>query len=471
MTTTLTVRFVLGRYHATPWGRHVNEGQVELPPSPWRLLRALYAVWQGRRPDLDTATVTGLLARLAEPPVYFVPPHTLSHTRHWYPDARHRTAVTSTDRTIDAFAALDPDEPLAIQWPFDLTGEQEKALETLAEALPYLGRADSLCEARLHRLWDPQPGHTIWSPLDVSAAVPDLAPAGGLLAPTLPLDFDALTARPVDIRAANRLLPTHTRTVPYVCAGPPGGTPAAALDPTPIEAFRFTVTNRVPPPYTDAVAVADLVRTAALSRLDRDGPDRAESLLAGRHADRDGGGPLAGRHRHTHYLCRPDDTRRLREVIVWTPAGLGPQEAEAVGTLRQVHDPTSDRRPITLRLAVYGNASDVLDDLIGPSRIWRSATPFVSPRHGRGADFLAAEITRELAHRGLPAAELTPVDGDWRAFIRYRPTRRFARDTPDRRSARPGTGWQLTFPEPVSGPIALGHLSHFGLGLFVPQHP
>ena len=38
-------------------GRHVNEGQIELPPSPWRLLRAFYAVWTSRLPDLDEATV------------------------------------------------------------------------------------------------------------------------------------------------------------------------------------------------------------------------------------------------------------------------------------------------------------------------------------------------------------------------------------------------------------------------------
>jgi CRISPR-associated protein Csb2 len=38
------LRFPGGRYHATPWGTHVNEGQIEWPPSPWRLARALLAV-------------------------------------------------------------------------------------------------------------------------------------------------------------------------------------------------------------------------------------------------------------------------------------------------------------------------------------------------------------------------------------------------------------------------------------------
>ena len=39
----LAIRFVAGRYHATPWGRHVNEADVAWPPEPWRLLRAFVA--------------------------------------------------------------------------------------------------------------------------------------------------------------------------------------------------------------------------------------------------------------------------------------------------------------------------------------------------------------------------------------------------------------------------------------------
>ena len=40
MPITIKLTFPGGRYHATPWGRHVNEGVPEWPPSPWRLLRA-----------------------------------------------------------------------------------------------------------------------------------------------------------------------------------------------------------------------------------------------------------------------------------------------------------------------------------------------------------------------------------------------------------------------------------------------
>jgi CRISPR-associated protein Csb2 len=45
------LRFLTGRYHATPWGRNVNEGATEWPPSPYRLVRALYDAWKRKRPD------------------------------------------------------------------------------------------------------------------------------------------------------------------------------------------------------------------------------------------------------------------------------------------------------------------------------------------------------------------------------------------------------------------------------------
>jgi len=40
-----------------------------------------------------------------------------------------------------------------------------------------------------------------------------------------------------------------------------------------------------------------------------------------------------------------------------------------------------------------------------------------------------------------------------------------------RASSGYGYGFRIIFPEPVSGPIALGYGAHFGLGLFVPEQP
>ncbi|MGH3914908.1 MAG: hypothetical protein ACRDTC_16095, partial [Pseudonocardiaceae bacterium] len=124
MPTTLVLRFPWGRYHANPWGRHVNEGAVDLPPSPspspWRLLRALYAVWRTRAPELDEGVVHGLLATLAVPPTFHVPRYGISHTRHYYPDTTHRTGAPSNDRTLDAFAMFERGAELGVRWPFEL---------------------------------------------------------------------------------------------------------------------------------------------------------------------------------------------------------------------------------------------------------------------------------------------------------------------------------------------------------------
>ena len=45
MSTDLHFYFPFGRYHATPWDRAANDGSVEWPPAPWRILRTLYVVW------------------------------------------------------------------------------------------------------------------------------------------------------------------------------------------------------------------------------------------------------------------------------------------------------------------------------------------------------------------------------------------------------------------------------------------
>ena len=59
--TTIRLVFAAGRYHGTPWGRHVNEGVPEWPPSPVppAALRALYDVWQRKCGDLPEKEKSG----------------------------------------------------------------------------------------------------------------------------------------------------------------------------------------------------------------------------------------------------------------------------------------------------------------------------------------------------------------------------------------------------------------------------
>src|SRR5690606_19652168 len=110
-------RFIAGRYHATPWDRHVNEGELEWPPSTWRLSRALIATWHRKvSPGGEgEETISSLIEKLAGVlPHYRVPPATHVHSRHYMP-------ATGGKRTLvfDAWAALgrgDEDE-VQIVWP------------------------------------------------------------------------------------------------------------------------------------------------------------------------------------------------------------------------------------------------------------------------------------------------------------------------------------------------------------------
>ena len=85
--TVLELRFPAGRFHATPWGRHVNEGAVEWPPSPWRLFRSLIATWYLKaRTEVSEETLRALISALAaKPPQFHLPKATNSHTRHYLP--------------------------------------------------------------------------------------------------------------------------------------------------------------------------------------------------------------------------------------------------------------------------------------------------------------------------------------------------------------------------------------------------
>src|ERR1700693_2810445 len=102
----IELTFPAGRYHATPWGRHVNEGVPEWPPSPYRLLRALYDVWQRKCSDLPTGEVRVVLGGLAErPPRFALPAATATHTRSYLSS----NAPDPTDKNLvfDSFLAFE----------------------------------------------------------------------------------------------------------------------------------------------------------------------------------------------------------------------------------------------------------------------------------------------------------------------------------------------------------------------------
>ncbi|MDQ3763511.1 MAG: type I-U CRISPR-associated protein Csb2 [Actinomycetota bacterium] len=471
MPTTLVLQFPWGRYHATPWGRHVNEGAVELPPSPWRVLRALYAVWRTRAPELDEEMIHGLLTRLAEPPTFHVPRHGVAHTRHYYPDMAHRTGAASVDRTLDAFAVLERGAELAVCWPFELPAPQRAALERLASSIPYFGRADSLCSGLVAAEWEPQ-AHDTWVPVDVAESVAEDAAVTSVLAPDLPLQVDALLARPVDVRKGGLLFPTGTHLLAYQRTRL-----ASRLRPEPRRrgepptAVRFSVLQAGLPPQTDSLIYTDLLRQGALSKLGRLPEERTRTQLGGRTAD---GQAMQG-HGHAHYLPLITD-RRLTGLVVWAPNGLPDDELKALTSVDRLYSPVNSNWRLTLRVAGIGTPAQAAPKLVAErlATVWRSVTPFAPSRYPKRnagwPDYIRTEVAKELKNRDLPTLHaVTLLNEEWQPWRRYRPSARMRRETRQGQATHPSAFLRIELTEPVPGPLALGHLSHFGLGLFVPE--
>ncbi len=146
----IELRFPGGRYHATPWDAHVNEGRVEWPPSPWRLLRALVATRhlkaQDEVPEATLRTLVNLLA--TDLPSYALPAAVGFHTRHYMPLFGGKTT-----KVFDTFLDLPRESRIVVAWPsIELEEELASALECLVARLGYLGRAEAWVEGSLARV-------------------------------------------------------------------------------------------------------------------------------------------------------------------------------------------------------------------------------------------------------------------------------------------------------------------------------
>lgn len=156
---TLVLRFPGRRYHATPWGHHVNEGLIEWPPSPWRVLRALLSVgysalgWNAAlckpwlsEPPADARSIIVKLAGVL--PTYSLPPAVGTHSRHYMPVGRFKGDREHTTLVFDTWAQIERGE-LRITWDVPLTAQETLLLRALAGHLGYLGRSESWVTARL----------------------------------------------------------------------------------------------------------------------------------------------------------------------------------------------------------------------------------------------------------------------------------------------------------------------------------
>lgn len=431
---TIEIRFPGGRYHATPWNRQVNEGEVEWPPSPWRIARALVATWHSKLgPDrFENSVLESLVVQLGSvAPHYRLPAAVAAHSRHYMPQFEVHQGKTS--KVFDTFLSV-ADEPLLIGWPgIELEDRERKALAVLLPRLGYLGRAESWVDATLDTSYGFEPnafpagaavsvGDRSTETIDLLALEPpetygswreitENAMAVSRLSEkresaatrgkdperqkltaaerrrideSLPSSvFEALQADTATLKRQGWNRPPGTRWVSYVRPEIVSAVPARPrrrVHHSPPTAVRFAVASQVPPRLTEALSVAERVHVALVSRSD------GHPVFTGLAEN---GGPL-GDHVHAYILPEAHGRHgRISHITLYAEAGFDPPARAALSGLAKKGVWGHGGHDLQLLLVGTGSPEELAGweveggacDLLVKASTWQSRTPFVPTRH------------------------------------------------------------------------------------------
>lgn len=430
--------FPSGKWHATPWGRQVNEGAIEWPPAPWRLLRALLAVWHHKFPDVPEAEMRRLIEALTPLPVFHLPQSSEGHTRHYMPAENDKRT-----KVFDTFATVDRSRPVLVAWrDVDLDDASRELLRRLLTAMTYLGRAESWVDARLVDDADvdftarPLDGEVVAEGQELVRVLAPMSPENYAdwrprtldelqqrklaekrqkaidkgkppekvkltstdqkrIAAAVPESlFDALHGETGDIRSAGWNRPPGSRWVDYVRPRQQSLHPQGRLrrqrQPRPTVA-RYAIAGAVRPRLTDAVMYGEFARLHMMGCSKRENGDTASFVFSGKQQNGTPERSDERAHSHAHYLCESAGFRthgQVTHLTIFAPQGFSQDDEAALGRLRRLK---GDGHELQLVLLGMGHAEDFggIDLKKGQSPIlaraahWVSRTPFVPTDHLR----------------------------------------------------------------------------------------
>ncbi len=465
---TIRLTFAAGRYHATPWGRHVNEGVAEWPPSPYRLLRALYDVWQRKCFDLPEEDVRAVLERLASsPPEFKLPSAVATHTRSYL--SANAKDPSEKNLVFDPFLAFNRPHALYACWPeADLSARERRTLCALLRNLNYLGRSESWVEACL---WEgPATGEFEARASEAAGEGEELRPLA-CAAPSGKYKgkqpwIEALTFSTANLIKERVSSPPLLRQVRYtvpanaVMVDPPRRVVRRSSE---VEAVVLSLDSTVLPLATTTIEVAEQIRSRLMGAYKaRMGEANMSPLFSGKRED----GQKRLDHGHVYILPQFNSVGRIDRVLIINPLGVfSEDELNAVRGVRELWQ--RDGRPaVRCVLTWQGKRNDPAQRRMDVSAV--SMTPFVPPRHWRkGRDFrkfIVEEARRECRNHGIEGAlvdcELLGRLSGLFDIVEYRRNRKGD-------PVRPGYALRLTFDRPVAAPFAIGYGAHFGLGQFM----
>jgi CRISPR-associated protein Csb2 len=476
----LKITFLTGQYHATPWGRNVNEGVPEWPPSPFRIFRAIYDSWKRKCPDIDEKVVESVLGKMSSvAPNYLLPDHTTSHVRYYM--SQNTKDATDKQKIFDAFVIVNPGDHLLMSWPgVELEGDERIALARIVENLNFLGRSESWvsigiekdaerkfncvpieekgnvgmgCSVERVACLSPKerftPSPTIkgkkqtgWLEA-IAYSTTEMLREGSNAPPLLThINYSVPDEKSMFHRASNKMDTGRE-----------------------INCVEYKMECDMLPSVTKTLEIANQVHVRLMGiNKKQKGSDHISHHFSGKNED---GSPLKG-HRHVFIMPRDEDgDGRLDHLLIVCKERLDNSELVILDQLVSLwqNDGLPDIRLIPMR---WIGMKD-----LETSRKYLSSTPFVPPRHyrkGRG-DFglwLEGELKRECRELGIPEPKkITPIAS---LIVKDReiPWSRFRRS---RKGEEPryGLGFKIEFESPIEGPVAIGYGSHFGLGQFLPD--
>lgn len=398
-------RFIAGRYHGNPWGRHVNEGEVEWPPSPWRLMRAVVATWL-RHGGEGEDIMAGIIDAMIGPVHYHSPMVTLAHKRHYmYERAGSKIdlggdamglPLTVLDGPrkqgksklmFDAFAAMSPNDELLVLFPeAELDPEQRRLLKDVLNRMPYLGRSESWVEAYLLKEEEGNSSDRMVNILPGGSDIELMALDGSCVGlPLLEMSKGEYThplmSRTSIVRKRYKTdRPTGTSMIGYsvapdvFCSVSVKPVRARGGDTTPHRCARFAMDAAALPSTEMSLAVGDRARSAAMKAY-----EAPSQILSGRAPS---GDPLPS-HGHAYFL--PYDSNgdgRLDHLIVYAMDGFDAGHMNALESIDALYGyPLRGRLSMVMLDSGDGECPSGHLCPTATARRWRSGTPYMLARH------------------------------------------------------------------------------------------
>lgn len=503
----LAQTFPLGRFHATPWKVFpYDDPHGEWPPSPWRLLRALLArshQWEREREPgavtdehrvtlVHAFTTSEISWRLPEfswrgPGLRQYQPAEFKKM----PSAAKEPGMMAynTTKVLDNFwlTAGDDDPLLWILDGGDWDPPTIDLLDGCLDRLTYFGRAESITAIRRLAGSIREPNCRLQAHRS-ARSVPVLCPGVDATLELLQMTTDDK--------------PVRESTVPpgavwRYAERPPR--PAARQSPVRrgrvkprVNFLQFALGSHVTPSLDHVALLTNRFRGRAVRAYlkgefgvnggwEKAGACQRDAvvLLLGKGAE---GQALTG-HRHVYLAIWFDPkTKKPARLIAWRSSPFDEKEQNALLTAasqplslgyNQVPRMGGGRDPWRVHLVPLDSAVPRPPGFSSGEQYaaWESMTPYVPPRHvydKRGKEKTGEspekQLSRELERIGLPTARIERLGGS--RWVKVHRTKRG--DANASNASKRGLHFRLDFSTPVCGPLALGHSSHFGLGLFVP---